>query len=254
MLTFIGLGLYDERDISVKGLEIIKSADEVYLEGYTSRLMGADVRKLEEFYGKTVSVLNRDDVEKYPEKILDAATAGDAVFLTGGDPMVSTTHSDIRIRAQERGIATRIIHGASIQSAVCGLSGLQNYRFGKSCSVPYPEKNWFPTTPLDTILSNFRQDLHTLVFLDIKPDRYMSVPEGVKLICDMAEKRGETAPPLYVGMARAGSDNPSVFAGSAEDVMNHDYGAPLHIIAVPASLHQMEREYLEIFAGLKHTE
>ena len=254
MLTFIGLGLYDERDISVKGLEIIKSADKVYLEGYTSRLMGADVRRLEEYYGKPVTVLNRDDVERFPGKILDAATEGSAVFLTGGDPMVSTTHSDIRIRARERGIETRIIHGASIQSAVCGLSGLQNYRFGKSCSIPYPEKNWFPTTPLDTILSNRRQDLHTLVFLDIKPDRHMSVPEGVELICRMAEKCGETAPPLYVGMARAGSENPSVFAGSAEDVMKHDYGAPLHIIAVPASLHEMEREYLEIFAGLKRGE
>ena len=78
----------------------------------------------------------------------------------------------------------------------------------------------------------------------------MSVPEGVELICRMADKCGETAPPLYVGMARAGSESPSVFAGSADDVMNHDYGAPLHIIAVPASLHEMEREYLEIIAGL----
>jgi len=35
MLYFIGLGLYDEKDISVKGLEALKSADEVYAEFYT---------------------------------------------------------------------------------------------------------------------------------------------------------------------------------------------------------------------------
>ncbi len=41
MLTFIGLGLYDKRDISEKGLYLIRNADHVFLEGYTSRLMGA---------------------------------------------------------------------------------------------------------------------------------------------------------------------------------------------------------------------
>lgn len=250
MLTFIGLGLYDEKDISIKGLEAIKSADSVFLEGYTSRLMGADVEKMEEYYGKKIYVLGRDDVEKNPKNILDAAFKGDAVFLTGGDPMVSTTHSDIRIRAKERSIPTRIIHGASIQSAVCGLSGLQNYRFGKSCSIPYPEKNWFPTTPLDTIVNNIAQDLHTLVFLDIKPDRYMTVGEGVSLIMQMAEKRGEKPPEMYVGMARAGSDNPVVIAGDAEKLKSAYFGEPLHIIAVPAALHMMEKEYLIKFASL----
>jgi diphthine synthase len=29
-----------------------------------------------------------------------------------------------------------------------------------------------------------------------------------------------------------------------------DFGPPLHILIVPASLHVMEREYLEMFAGL----
>jgi hypothetical protein len=39
MLYFIGLGLADETDISVKGLEIVKKADRVYLEAYTSILL-----------------------------------------------------------------------------------------------------------------------------------------------------------------------------------------------------------------------
>ncbi|MDD4126940.1 MAG: diphthine synthase [Methanomicrobium sp.] len=250
MLTFIGLGLYDEKDISIKGLEAIKSADAVFLEGYTSRLMGTDIKKMEEYYGKKVEFLGRDDVEKYPEKILDAAEKGNAAFLTGGDPMVSTTHSDLRIRAKERNIPTQIIHGASIQSAVCGLCGLQNYRFGKSCSIPYPEKNWFPTTPLDTITQNISLDLHTLVFLDIKPDRYMTVKEGVSLIEEMALKRNVSPPEIYVGMARAGSQNPTVAAGNAEKLKNVDFGKPLHVMVIPASLHMMEREYLENFAGL----
>lgn len=36
MFYLIGIGLYDEKDITVKGLEIVKRADRVYLEYYTS--------------------------------------------------------------------------------------------------------------------------------------------------------------------------------------------------------------------------
>ena len=39
MLHIIGLGLADEKDISVKGLEIVKKAERVYLEAYTAVLL-----------------------------------------------------------------------------------------------------------------------------------------------------------------------------------------------------------------------
>jgi hypothetical protein len=39
MLYIIGLGLADEKDVSVKGLEIIRKADRVYLEAYTAILL-----------------------------------------------------------------------------------------------------------------------------------------------------------------------------------------------------------------------
>lgn len=39
MLYLIGLGLADEKDISVKGLEIVRRAERVYLEAYTAILL-----------------------------------------------------------------------------------------------------------------------------------------------------------------------------------------------------------------------
>jgi diphthine synthase len=39
MLYLVGLGLADERDITVKGLEIVKKAERVYLEAYTAVLL-----------------------------------------------------------------------------------------------------------------------------------------------------------------------------------------------------------------------
>jgi diphthine synthase len=153
------------------------------------------------------------------------------------------------MRAAEQGIGTAIIHAASIASAACGLAGLQNYRFGKSCSLPFPQKNWFPTTPFDVIAQNLALRLHTLVYLDIQKERYMTIPEGIDLLERMAHDKGRTIP-LYVGIARAGSDDTLVRAGPAEKLRAEDFGRPLHILIIPAELHEMEQRYLEMFAGL----
>ena len=39
MLYLVGLGLADEHDITVKGLEIVRKVERVYLEAYTSVLL-----------------------------------------------------------------------------------------------------------------------------------------------------------------------------------------------------------------------
>ena len=162
--------------------------------------------------------------------------------------MVSTTHVDLRIRAEHAGVTTKIIHGASIVSAVCGLSGLQNYRFGKSCSLPFPEKNWFPKTPLDVIISNKERDLHTLVYLDIQNERFMTINEGLQILDTLTLQSGVDIP-LVIGIARAGSDTPVVRAGTPKEIQNYSFGGPLHILIVPGSLHPIEEEYLNLFAG-----
>jgi diphthine synthase len=249
MLVFIGLGLYDLHDISEKGLLCIRQADRVYLESYTSRLMGTDLREMIYFYGKPVHMLSREDVEQRPDAMLAYAQDSLVAFLTGGDPMVSTTHIDLRMRAHELGIDTAIIHGSSIQTAVCGLTGLQNYRFGKSCSLPFPHGKWFPLTSVEVIAQNLSLDLHTLVYLDIEGERYMTIREAIELIQGNIGKTGCEIP-LYIGIARAGSLQPFISAGTADHLTEIDFGSPLHILVIPGRLHHMERAYLEMFAGL----
>jgi len=48
-LYLIGLGLSTEKDVSLKGLELIKKCDLVYLENYTS-LLQCSVKELEKLY------------------------------------------------------------------------------------------------------------------------------------------------------------------------------------------------------------
>ena len=77
----------------------------------------------------------------------------------------------------------------------------------------------------------------------------MTVHEAIVLLEQMAAGK-KIHIPLYVGIARAGSDNPLVRAGTADTLKSVDFGPPLHILIVPAELHEMERSYLEMFAGL----
>ena len=63
MLTFVGLGLYDEKDITLKGLEAIREADVVYAECYTSPLGGKRGEQMQALYGNQISVSEGRDVE-----------------------------------------------------------------------------------------------------------------------------------------------------------------------------------------------
>lgn len=249
MLWFVGLGLWDIEDVSLRGRRAIAGADRVFLEGYTSRLGGATPAAMEVAWGKPVTVLSRDDVENRPDGVLEAARTGTAAFLVPGDPMVSTTHVDLRLRAHALGIETRVVHGASIATAAPGLAGLQNYRFGSATSLPFPHGRWRPTSPVTAIRENLRRDLHTLVYLDIQPGRCMLIPEALDLIEAAGEETGLDVP-LYVGCARVGSPEPVVAAGTADRLRGVDFGGPLHVLIVPGELHVVEREYLEAFAGL----
>jgi len=255
MLTFIGLGLYDEKDITVKGLEEVRKADCVYVEFYTSHLMGTTTDRLEEFYGRKVMVLSREDVEQNPSW-LSQAKEKNVVFLSGGDAMVATTHIDLRLRASDMGIDTAIIHAPSITSAVSGLSGLQNYRFGKSTTIPFPytrkDKTVVSEAPYDTIKMNKRNDLHTLVFLDISPEKgFMDIKKAISLLLEVEERRGEGVliNSLAVGIARAGSDSPVVHADYIRKLKEYDFGRPLHVLIVPAGLHFIEAEALVKLCG-----
>ncbi|GAW04354.1 Diphthine synthase [Lentinula edodes] len=77
MFFVVGLGLCDEKDITVRGLEAVKSASRVYLEAYTSILM-VQKDRLESFYGKEVIVADRDLVECGSDEILKDADKEDS--------------------------------------------------------------------------------------------------------------------------------------------------------------------------------
>ncbi len=253
MLYLVGLGLYNEKDISLNGLEAIKSADIVYAEFYTARLFGGDLKSLEELAGVTINILCREEVEEDNLPIKQAENK-DVAFLTAGDPLMATTHSDILMEARKKGIKTRVIHASSILSAAPGIAGLQAYKFGKVTTIPRPEENYFPHSPYQVIGENKKMGLHTLVLLDIQAHRdyYMTANEGLEYLARVENERKEeliTEDSLAVVIARAGSPEPLVRADRVNTLTGEDFGGPLHCIIIPGNLHFLEAEGLAVLAG-----
>jgi diphthine synthase len=252
-LVFVGLGLHDEKGISLSGLEEAKTADYVFIELYTSLLPDFSMKRLEASVGKDVHVVSRRNLEEENGAlVLKAAEKGKTVFLVPGDPFIATTHVTLRIEAAKRGIQTRIVHGASIISAIIGLSGLHNYKFGKTVTIPFPEN--FSETPYRVITQNKTLGLHTLCLLDLKVDekRFLTIKEALAMLSQIEKKKKMqtiTNETLAIGVARAGSNTPTLKADFVNELSKYDFGEPPMSLIFPGQLHFMEAEALIAFAG-----
>ena len=247
MLSFVGLGLYDERSITVRGRDALAAADTAFVEWYTSRLVGTDLDTLESTHDIDIEVRDRAGVEQDPEPILDAAEDGHAAFLTAGDTMISTTHVDLRLRAHDRGIETQVIHGTTAQTAASSLTGLQNYRFGKATTLPFEETHGgVPASVVETIQANRDRGLHTIVYLDIdgENDRFLTGGDAAGQLAGELDTTG-----IVIG--QAGSDNPTVRAGDLSELAGESFGEPLHLLVIPGELHPIEEDALSELAGLE---
>jgi len=243
-LIFVGLGLGSAQDMSLKALNELRSSDVVFGEFYTSKLIDSTVEDLETLIGKKVRRLKRVDVEE-GEEMIEAAETKKVAFVTAGDTMAATTHVDIRIRAEEAGISTRLIHGTSIFSAAPSALGLQPYKFGRTVTLPFPEPGYTPLSPYERILENKQHGLHTLVLLDIREEegRYMSSQQAVRWLMDAESRAGSgliADDTIICACARLGAKDEKVLAGYPEHMAAADMGAPLHTIVIPGKLHFME--------------
>ncbi|MFW6383818.1 MAG: diphthine synthase [Halodesulfurarchaeum sp.] len=253
MLNFVGLGLYDERSVTVAGREAIRTAEAVFAEFYTSKLIAASVRDLERFHGVDIDVRDRAGVERDPEPILEVADSGTAAFLTAGDPSVSTTHVDLRLRAHDRGIATRIYQAPTAQTAASGLTGLQSYRFGKATTIPFPRVHGgdgVPESVVETVADNRSRGLHTICYLDIKAEAEGMLPADQAASLLAGDWREDA---LAVVVGQAGSPEPTVRADSLAELADGDFGPPPHMLVIPGDLHPIEEEALVAFADAPTT-
>lgn len=274
MLYLVGMGLGDEKDITLRGLEIVRKCERVYMEAYTSLLSfglsNNAVSTLEDLYGRPVILADREMVEQGMEQILEEACTSDVAFLVVGDPFGATTHSDLVVRARKMGVEVKVIHNASVMNAV-GVCGLQLYRFGETISIPFFTETWKPDSFYDKIKENKQLGLHTLCLLDIRvkepsieslcrgkkdyePPKFMTINTAIEQLLEIEEKRAESAyneDTHCVGLVRLGSEMQKIVAGSMKDLLTIDFGPPLHCLVIVGKTHPLEEEMLEFYAMSK---
>jgi len=247
-LYLIGIGLCDEKDITVRGLEAVKKCDKIYLENYTS-ILQCPIHKLEEFYGKKIILADRETVEQRAYEIFEDARSKNVAFLVVGDIFGATTHTDMMLRAKEFGIECEFIHNASILNAI-GIVGLELYKYGKVTSIPFTTESFMPETPYDVIKMNRREGLHALVLLDLRPNenRFMTIHEAIRYLLHIESNRKEnifTEETMCVGCARIGCHDFKIKYGKAKDLLEEDFGKALHCIIIPGTLHFIEEDALK---------
>ncbi len=250
-LYFIGLGLYDEKDMSIKALETAKNCDLLFAEFYTQK-MNLNIKNLERMTGKKIKILTRKDVEENSEILLEPAKTKKVGFLIGGDPFCATTHTSLRQDCKKKRIKTYVIHGSSIFSAV-GETGLHLYKFGSVVTIPFRDKfgNKLPLSVYEKIKENRDRGLHTLILLDIdaEKNKYMDAKEGIETILEMEKEKKHgliTENSEVIVFARVGSNNPTIFYDKIKNIAKKDLGEPPMVIIIPGNLHFTEKEYLEV--------
>lgn len=250
MLHIIGTGLNDYKDITLRAFDIIKNADIIYQECYTS-MQNVDYKDIELAINKKIVLADRKLVEETME-IVEQARNKSIVFLVCGTPLFATTHLDIIIRAKKLGVGINIIHNTSILN-VKGCYGLYSYNYGKTVSIPYFTETCKYVSCYDNIWVNYKNNMHTLCLLDIKSDenRFMNATEAIEqlLYCESVRDMGMISHETEIFVVcRFGTDDELVKFGKIKDLMGIDFGRPLHSLIIPGKIDEIEREIInELF-------
>lgn len=246
-LIFVGLGLGGAEGITLGAFDTLSKADLIYLEAYTSPL-GEDVAKsLSAKLGRKVTVLSRETIED-GRSLLDKAATQEIALIVPGDPMVATTHSDLRTRAIQKNIQTKIIHNASIISALPGETGLQSYKFGKTVTLTITQPTLLRTA-YSTVHRNLLLGLHSTLLLqyDYASKSFLLPSEALTALAELEADVGQqvfTGEAFIIVASRLGRADQSVTGGRLERLSQASFGEPPHAIVVPGKLHFSEEEAL----------
>jgi len=244
MLYLVGLGIWDENDVSLRGVECCKRADKVYCELYTAA-WGGDLEKLGKTIGKKIEPLERADVEERSHKLIEEAKAKNVALLVPGDPLTATTHVHLIMECKDKKVAFEVVHSSSIYTAVA-KTGLQLYKFGRAATVITPKKGYESSGFYDTIVENQKLGLHTLLLLD----RDMGTMQALEILRKTEARKKRKVLKHAVICSELGSENERMIYGKVDSLLRIDLPPPA-VVIVPGKLHFLEREFLETLDTVK---
>jgi diphthine synthase len=83
------------------------------------------------------------------------------------------------------------------------------------------------------------------------PPRFMTVAQAIDQLLDTEKNRGENVineNTIAVGLARVGQENQLIVSGTLSELLEVDFGKPLHSLVIPGRMHFLEAEFLRTFA------
>ena len=248
MLWFVGLGISGISELSDNTISIIKNADTVYLESFTSPISETEKEQLANMCDGEFKIAKRWLVEDGNE-ILENAKNREVVLISYGDPYIATTHLELKTRAVTDKIETKTIHSSSIVSSLIGEIGLQYYKVGKILTIMNDPKSMI--TPYNTISNNLLSKMHSVILLEYNEDKsfFLDPQDALSLLLD-AEKiqNGKiiSLDTFAIIASRIGKSDQNITSGKISNLIKKEFGNPPHTIIIPGSLHFTESNAVKI--------
>ncbi|MBI5133134.1 MAG: diphthine synthase [Thaumarchaeota archaeon] len=252
MLLLVGLGIHGYAGLSAKALDLLLSIKEIYVEKYTSPMPESEIDGLKRVLNKDVKVVPRWFVEDGRE-ILQLAKNIDVALLVYGDPLIATTHLDLRVRAEKGSIKTKVLHASSSITSIIGECGLHIYKIGKIITLTSERSS--VTNTYYAVYNNLLSGSHTLILLEYNQDKnlFLKPNEALKMLLESEkdEKHEIFSDETFAIVAsRVGTDDQSIVSGKIMSLLEKDFGEPPHSVVVPSNLHFTETDALAVLTKL----
>ncbi|MDA4120954.1 MAG: diphthine synthase [Thaumarchaeota archaeon] len=243
-LSFVGLGL-GPRGVSIAGVEELRASDVAYLEYYTTPHEPQLLKILQKATGKQLVIVDRDFVED-GSRILSEAREKKVALAVLGDPMIATTHCELRVRAIRQGVETRVLYGATIATAAASASGLHSYKFSRTVTVTRESVNKL-SQAYHILHENLLEGAHTLLLLeyDVKSGEGVTPAQAMQglLLAEANFKRGVVNEKTFaIVLSRVGREDQALAGGEFTALATTDFGEPPHSVVLPGKLHFTEVE------------
>jgi len=248
MLWFIGLGVSGISELSDSTLSVIKNADVVYLESFTSPISETEKKQLENISNGEFKIAKRWMVEDGNE-ILENAKKRETVLISYGDPYIATTHLELKTRAITDKIETKTIHSSSIVSSLIGEVGLHYYKVGKVLTIMNDPKSM--STPYYTIFDNLLSKTHSMILLEYNEDKsfFLDPHDALSLLLDVEKIQNRKIISLdtfVIIASRIGKSDQKITSGKISNLIKKEFGEPPHSIVIPSGLHFTESDAIKI--------
>jgi len=249
MLWFVGTGINGYRGLSIAALDVLKKCDKIYVERFTSALSDSDLQGLNSLLDKEVMPVRRWFVEDGRE-ILETAETKQVALVTYGDPLVATTHSELRSRAARKSVMTAVLHSASGITSLIGETGLHAYKFGKMVTMMSEPQS--AVSVYNTIFENLLAGNHTLILTEYRDDDtqepfFLNPVSVLEMLLNVErdQKHQIFSIDTFVTIAsRIGSADQRMISGRVGSLLQVDFGNGPHSLIVTGSLHFTESDAL----------